>query len=423
MESSTMNLATLYTLTGTGVRYWKIDVDRDGLNIYIVREYGKYGGKAVINHKLITIAKSKQTPYEQAIFEAKASWEEMKSKKGYVENLDQLQDTSSQLSLTHVPEKPKLEVTLKFPTVVDTEPEPERRQDIKFLPMLANKFAERKKYVKYPCMVQPKLDGIRYTARKLLSGEVILKTRNDAVCPFFSEIKLALSQLNLRDTVIIDGEFYSKKVPFKTLNGYCNRKKMEGKTGYGSIPKVDLESINYYIFDCYFIDDPTMSFERRYQYIHDILSSYVSDLLKLVPCMLVNSEEEIKPQHDKYVADGFEGIMIRNINSPYKLKDRSNDLLKYKNFYDTEFTIVGANSPSNGKEEGCIIWVLSVPGTELTFTCRPRDTYESRKADWSEFSETPESFIGKQYTVRYQEKYDNGVPRFPSGIAIRYDLN
>ena len=115
--------------------------------------------------------------------------------------------------------------------------------------------------------------------------------------------------------------------------------------------------------------------------------------------------------------------MIRNIQSPYKLKDRSNDLLKYKNFKDTEFIIVGAKCPSNGKEEGCIIWVLRSPESEITFTCRPRDTYEARKADWIEYNKNPQKFIGRQYTVRFQETYDNGVPRFPAGIAIRYDLD
>lgn len=115
--------------------------------------------------------------------------------------------------------------------------------------------------------------------------------------------------------------------------------------------------------------------------------------------------------------------MVRNISGSYKLKDRSNDLLKYKNFIDNEFTIVGAKTPTNGKEEGCIIWVLKLANSEETFTCRPRDTYESRKADWDEYSTNPGIFLGKPYTVRYQETYDNGIPRFPVGIAIRYDLD
>jgi hypothetical protein len=33
--------------------------------------------------------------------------------------------------------------------------------------------------------------------------------------------------------------------------------------------------------------------------------------------------------------------------------------------------------------------------------------------------EQADSFIGKMLTVKYQEMSPDGVPRFPSGIAIR----
>lgn len=144
--------------------------------------------------------------------------------------------------------------------------------------------------------------------------------------------------------------------------------------------------------------------------------------LQLVPIVEITQESEIQPLHDQFVAEGYEGLMIRNSGSPYKLKDRSNDLLKYKNFHDMEFEIVGARAPINGKEEGCIIWELKLPSSDATFTCRPRDTYESRKADWIEYNQDPSQFIGCQYTVRFQEKYDNGIPRFPTGISIRCDI-
>jgi DNA ligase-1 len=250
---------------------------------------------------------------------------------------------------------------------------------------------------------------------------VVLRTRNDAEAPFFHEVKNALLQLKMDPDILLDGEFYSKKIPFKTLNGYCNRKKQEA---YKTIPPEHLASIEYYIFDCYFIKEPQKPFGERYAYLQRLLvgSNGPTPYLKLVPCMEIKNESDIKPLHAQFVTEGYEGIMIRNIQSPYKLKDRSNDLLKYKDFSDAEFEISGATTPLNGKEEGCIIWVLKVPNSDLTFTCRPRDTYESRKADWITYQQNPCQFNGKPYTVRYQETYDNGVPRFPTGIGMRYDI-
>ena len=294
--------------------------------------------------------------------------------------------------------------------------------NFKFLPMLANKFLECKRRVIYPCYVQPKLDGIRYTARRLSSGQVILKTRSDTACPFFDHIKNSLQALPIPPNMLLDGEFYSLTVPFRTLNGYCNRKKLEGKTGFGSIPKEELESVHYYLFDCYFIDQPQMPFAERYKALQDLLSHNRQPYLNLVPAYVVNKEEEIEGYHQRFVEEGFEGVIIRNAQSPYKLKDRSNDLLKYKHFFDEEFEIVGANAPSNGKEEGCIIWELKVPNSDLRFTCRPRAPYDARQSDWIEYCQDPSQMIGQKYTVRFQEKYENGVPRFPTGVAIRHDL-
>jgi DNA ligase-1 len=426
-----MEWPILYTLTGNqNIRYWKVGVTQDDTNgVHICREYGKYQGKPIVNKKLITESRSKKTVYDQAVFEAGNDWQEMIDKKGYVSDMEQLTNTSGQL--TPAPASVPAPVSAPICTSASVKKvkisvKPQMTTDalrsFKFLPMLANKWIERKKYVTYPCVAQPKLDGVRYTARRMSATQVLLKTRNDAECPFFDEIKMAISGLELPPNVFLDGEFYSKRLPFRTLNGYCNRKKLDGKTGYNTIPKEDITNIQYNIFDCYFIDEPGKPFDQRYQFLSALLSENKNNYLQLVPILPINDESEIIPVHDKFVLEGYEGIIIRNSQSPYKLKDRSNDLLKYKNFHDTEFEIVGAKAPTNGKEENCIIWELKLPDSELTFSCRPRDTYASRKADWLEYNEHPSHFIGLPYTVRFQETYENGIPRFPSGIAIRNDI-
>ena len=56
------------------------------------------------------------------------------------------------------------------------------------------------------------------------------------------------------------------------------------------------------------------------------------------------------------------------------------------------------------------------------FTCRPRGSYEERHKDWLDYVSHSNNYIDKMYTVRYQEKYNNGKPRFPAGISIRWDL-
>jgi len=115
--------------------------------------------------------------------------------------------------------------------------------------------------------------------------------------------------------------------------------------------------------------------------------------------------------HAQYVAAGYEGIMLRNKTGTYS-NARSIHLQKYKEFFDTEVRITGFKS-GEGLEEGCVIWLCEHEGK--SFACRPRGTREDRMKQF----QNGDTYIGKQLTVRYQEKTDDGLLRFPVGIAIR----
>jgi len=127
----------------------------------------------------------------------------------------------------------------------------------------------------------------------------------------------------------------------------------------------------------------------------------------------VNNETEVLEKHKYYLSKGYEGVIVRNINGMYKLKGRSKDLQKYKEFKDEEFEIIGGQE-STGTEAGCIIFtVKNKKGQE--FAVRPRGSFGQRKK-WMKDIDT---LTGKKLTVRYQELTDDGIPRFPVGISVR----
>ena len=88
-------------------------------------------------------------------------------------------------------------------------------------------------------------------------------------------------------------------------------------------------------------------------------------------------------------------------------------MLKYKEFEDSEFTIVGATT-AEGTEEGAVMWICETE-SEAQFPCRMRGTFKSRIEMYENYTD----YLGKSLTVRYQELGKDGVPRFPVGIAIR----
>jgi DNA ligase-1 len=66
--------------------------------------------------------------------------------------------------------------------------------------------------------------------------------------------------------------------------------------------------------------------------------------IRFVPITQINSYDELLVYEDEQLANGFEGVMIRDPNGPYKCgrsTEREGWLLKLKRFEDSEAEIIG----------------------------------------------------------------------------------
>jgi DNA ligase-1 len=127
----------------------------------------------------------------------------------------------------------------------------------------------------------------------------------------------------------------------------------------------------------------------------------------------VETPERFREKFCEFVGAGYEGIMLRNISGLYQENYRSNDLMKYMEFFVGEYPIVDFRE-AMGRDAGTVIWECETPEGRR-FSVRPRGTQEARR-EW--FSKGA-SLVGKKLTVIYQELSEMGVPRFPVGKAIR----
>jgi len=290
-------------------------------------------------------------------------------------------------------------------------------------PMLANKFdfsSKKKNDIIFPCFVQPKLDGLRCMSNQQ-GTEIVMKSR---VGKEFKKMNHLITQLRRFFKIAeeigftnlhADGELYSDELPFEEISGFIRVEK-------DSNPENE-KKIQYHIYDLYI--NQTMDYEERKQILEGIFSRGKFTHLKKVETISCAAKAQIKQIHAEYVARGYEGVMLRNKKGPYLLKNRSNDLQKYKEFEDAEFEIVGYKE-ANGEDRGTIIWecyYTKPDGTKEIFAVRPRGTREMRR-DWFEQAEEnfDELFKGKPLTVRYQELGPEGCPRFPVGIDVRIDI-
>ena len=266
-------------------------------------------------------------------------------------------------------------------------------------PMLARPFEDKKKLVKYPCYIQPKLDGVRCIA---IGNE--LYSRNGYPFPTFDHIKAELCRNT--DNLMLDGELYTGNMNFQKLSGLVQ------KTNLSEADKESLSKIYYNVFD--YIDVNAPMYERYEKLSKFFQNNKDMKHIRQVLTEECNSEAEVYEYLDKYTKMGYEGVIVRLKNGKYDENHRSNNLQKLKKFQDAEFEIIDYFTPNKGKEVGCVVWVCKTKNGKK-FNARPLGSFEDRKT----WFENGKDYIGKMLTVRFQELTPDGRPRFPVGIAIR----
>jgi DNA ligase-1 len=281
-----------------------------------------------------------------------------------------------------------------------------------FLPMLAHKFIERKKYIQWPCYAQQKLDGIRCFAR-VIDGEVILTSRNGKRFPHMEHLFEDIKSFPNIENIVLDGELYSDIESFNTVVGLVKKEKLTEED------KIIIKNINLRMYDCIILTNLEEDFENRWNLIEAVFDNTLFKYICRISSVLVNNETEAFKKHDTFVQNGFEGLILRNRKGAYELNKRSNNLQKYKNFFDDEFEIHSFKE-GDGRDLGTVVWICKnkndKTGLNPLFNVRPRGSNKIRK----EWFESGSKYIGKQLTVRYQEiNPETGCPRFPVGISVR----
>ena len=253
--------------------------------------------------------------------------------------------------------------------------------------------------MKYPCYVQPKLDGIRAIA---IGNE--LYSRNGFPFPTFDHVKAELPKNT--EKLILDGELYTNEIPFEELSGLTKR------VNLSKVDKEHLLKMHYYVFDYI---DTEIPMSQRVKNLEKFFKNHPDfKCIKHVLTEECESANKIESFLEKYTKMGYEGLIIRNPHAPYHTNKRSNDLLKLKRYQDKEYEIIDFVKPEYGKEKGCVVWVCKTEDGKK-FNVRPLGSFEDRKV----WYENGKDFIGKMITVKFQELTHDGVPRFPVGVAIR----
>ena len=138
-----------------------------------------------------------------------------------------------------------------------------------------------------------------------------------------------------------------------------------------------------------------------------------SDCVRFVPTKQVKSDKEAKLIHDyNTIGSGYEGSILR-LDGPYQCK-RSYSLQKFKDFHDTEATIIGWVE-GKGKRTGTIGKFLArdADGNEFGMPVMAKMPILEKMYDIAEW------YIGKTATFTYFQRTPSGSYRHPLFKTLR----
>jgi DNA ligase-1 len=370
-----MNQDTLYKRlyklnTNGSTQVWEIH--RNDNSYWSVT--GKLNGKMIIGEPTLVTPKQKRTLDEQVVFRCDSQIKKKKDKK-YVENIKDIHRADDDLA--------------------------------GYSAMLAHDYEKHGHKITFPCLAQAKLDGIRNlcTATGFYSRG---RKKFTSCTHIWSELQTFFKD---NPQARLDGEFYTHeyKDDFEQI---CSAVKKTAKKAKYEHLKLQLK-VQYWLYDTPRIGDLTEKdkFSDRYRLLSETFKDY--KYVKVLPTSIAFNKEQLIKLKEAWIEEGYEGIIIRNMAAPYEGK-RSYNLLKWKDFIDEEFEIVGVNEGKGKLAEHAASFTCKMKDGKL-FDAKLRGSFERLKYLYL----YPEEVIGKMATVRYQNLTSEGLPRFPVMQAIR----
>jgi DNA ligase-1 len=269
-------------------------------------------------------------------------------------------------------------------------------------PMLAYKVDKKPVNWSEKVFMQPKLDGVRCVISKAgafsRTGKPWLNIDHILVnlAPVFREYP----------DLILDGELYNHELK----NDFEKIISLVRKTKPTAVHRA--EAADLVQFHCYDYIDSSAMFEQRMKFLST--AALYSDCVIYVPTHSVATRSLANAIHANWLEAGYEGSILR-LNGVYECK-RSYNLQKFKDFHDTEATIVGY-VPGKGKFTGLIGKFLMRDDDGIEFGCPIGKGYNFQ--DRRDILTNVQNYVGKRATFTYFERTKANSYRHPLYKTLR----
>ena len=220
--------------------------------------------------------------------------------------------------------------------------------------------------------------------------------------------------------LMLDGECYHHGYTLQQINSIARTQKVAK----------DLEILQFYWYDIVDLNNPFKTRLAKMKSIASELKEYGSEIswepdrvfkenelrIQFVPQVEVSGWDNMMKLHNEYVSEGWEGLVIRDPERPYKPNGRTNDMIKIKVYKDDCFKVVGKEAGLRGSED--MVFIMQMPDGR-TFKAKPFGDREQKQEYWINFEEKYNGHIGECKFFYYS---DDGIPLQPAFKAFRDDL-
>lgn len=286
-----------------------------------------------------------------------------------------------------------------------------------FKPMLSGKVLPDLSNVRFPVLASLKLDGWRCTIQNGIAlSRTLIPIPNVYVQQCLKGLPDGL------DGEIIVGKPNDPNV-FKTTDSALK--------SFSGMP-----DFKFYVFDC---NEHGHSFGNRIALAKLYAEKYKHTIW--LEHWFIEDKETLLKFEEWAVTNGYEGIMVRDPNGPYKhgrCTDKQGWLLKMKRFHDSEATVIGFKELEHNENEQTISALgyskrskekagMIAANTLGAFICRLDNGIEFdcgsglTDAERSTIWHNKPAHLGKRIKFKYQNWTAERKPRSPIFLGMRSD--
>lgn len=265
-------------------------------------------------------------------------------------------------------------------------------------------------------LISSKLDGTK-ALFYYKDGEVRTSSRGgsnyDVSTEYIRNNPKILGIFKSYPNVILDGELFVRNVSLQEINSAVRQE------------QYPVDWLQYWIYDCYFPDDPDMNAEYRFGFLTTIAvefkipifhGSEEPEQVNILWHEYVTGLDKMMQKHDEFVNEGFEGAVITDPLKPYQPGSKCNNLIKIKMYKSEDFEVIDYELGLRGSEDMVFVCKMKDGRTFKAMPCGSRglkqeyiDNFESK-------------YKGHLAECTFFNYSDDGIPTQPKMRTFRFDL-